>query len=69
MIRGMEQTTLSNVRTVARQFGVTAAWLKSEADAGRIPCLRAGKRYLFHPKAVEAVLLRRAAGGQGVERE
>jgi len=52
---------------MARRLRVTVAWLREEADAGRIPCLRAGKRYLFNPEAVEAVLVARAAKGDTEE--
>lgn len=31
----------------ARKLGVSARWLKAEAEAGRIPHLRAERRYLF----------------------
>jgi hypothetical protein len=57
----MQYSSLLSVRAVAKHFGVTATWLKAEADAGRVPCLRAGKRYLFNTPAVEAVLFERAA--------
>lgn len=46
---------------MARRLRVTGAWLRDEADAGRVPCLRAGTRYLFAPEAVERVLAERAA--------
>lgn len=46
---------------MARALCVTAKWLRAEADAGRVPCLRAGKRYLFAPAAVERALAERAA--------
>jgi hypothetical protein len=46
---------------MARRLRVTNAWLRAEADAGRVPCLRAGKRYLFSPEAVERILAERAA--------
>jgi hypothetical protein len=46
---------------MARRLRLTAAWLRDESDAGRVPCLRAGKRYLFAPEAVERVLAARAA--------
>jgi len=49
---------------MARYLGVPVSWLKSEADAGRVPHLKAGKSYLFNPEAVEAVLAKRAAGAQ-----
>jgi len=43
-----------------RRFGLSLAWLKTEAEAGRIPCLKAGRSLLFDPDAVEQVLLERA---------
>ena len=36
-------------------------WLKQEAQAGRLPCLRVGRRLLFNRVAVEQVLADRAA--------
>lgn len=45
----------------ARYLRVPTAWLRTEADAGRVPCLRAGSRHLFAPSAVVAVLAARAA--------
>lgn len=46
---------------MARRLRVTAAWLKSEAEARRVPCLPAGRGFLFNPEAVERVLAERAA--------
>jgi hypothetical protein len=46
--------------SVARLMRVRPAWLASEAEAGRIPALRAGDRWLCDPAAVEAALLARA---------
>jgi len=45
---------------VARRLGVPAEWLRAEANAGRIPCLRAGRVLLFNVSAVEATLAERA---------
>ena len=45
---------------VARRLRVPVGWLRDEADAGRIPCLRAGRVYLCDPLAVETALLERA---------
>jgi hypothetical protein len=53
-----ELLTLSRM---ARRLRVTQSWLRDEADAGRVPCLRAGCRYLFAAEAVEAILAERAA--------
>jgi hypothetical protein len=52
---------LLNLNTMARVLSVPKDWLRDEADAGRVPCLRAGKGYLFAPEAVEKVLAKRAA--------
>lgn len=49
-----------SLQNTAAQLGVPAAWLRQEARAGRVPYLRAGRRLLFHPAAVEAELLDRA---------
>lgn len=51
---------------MARRLRVTIGWLRDEADAGRVPCLRAGKRYLFSPEAVERELAARAASEKAV---
>lgn len=52
-----------SLRSLARHlkvYGLSAVWLKAEAEAGRIPCLIVGRRMLFDVEAVEAALLRRA---------
>jgi hypothetical protein len=53
--------TILTLPRMARRLGVTAAWLRDEADGGRVPCLPAGKRYLFEPVAVERAIADRAA--------
>lgn len=45
---------------MARRVGVPAKWLKAEAEAGRIPHVKAGKRYIFNAAAVARVLAERA---------
>ena len=62
---------LLSLHRAARRIGVTSRWLRTEADAGRIPCLRADGRYLFDIEAVTRALSRRAAHGEldGHERE
>lgn len=60
----MSESRLHTLRTLAQRFkryGLSAAWLKAEAEAGRIPCLKAGRRMLFDADAVEAALVQRAA--------
>lgn len=46
---------------MARRLRVSTRWLRSEAEAGRLPHVRAGRRFLFNAEAVESVLLERAA--------
>ena len=57
----MEQTLIT-LPKAARQLGVTSAWLRSEAVAGRVPCLPVGKsRFLFNLGALSESLLERAS--------
>lgn len=59
----MENThaALLPLNRMARRLRVTMDWLRSEAEAGRVPCLKADRRYLFNPDAVERTLAERAA--------
>ena len=50
---------------MARQLRVSAKWLQGEADAGRVPHLKAGDRVLFNTEAVEQALLKRAGKSEG----
>ncbi|QDU95187.1 hypothetical protein Pla8534_29990 [Lignipirellula cremea] len=52
---------LLSLSRLARRLGVTQQWLRSQADAGNLPCLIAGKRYLFSLAAVETALAAKAA--------
>lgn len=40
------------LRKMAAKVGVPGAWLKEQAEAGNVPGLRAGNRWLFVPEAV-----------------
>ena len=55
-------TTFTNIRGLSQYTGLPDAWLRAEAVAGRIPCLRVGRRLLFHPESVEQALLANAQG-------
>lgn len=55
------QPELLHDRYLARELKVTVGWLRAEADAGRLPHVKAGKRYLFNTEAVRQVLLERAS--------
>lgn len=51
---------------MARVLRVKVAWLRQEAEAGRIPALRAGDTFLFDPFLIQRLLLERArTGGEG----
>jgi len=51
----------------ARRLGVPVRWLREQADAGKVPCLRAGARYLFALEALQTALTKQAAESwQGV---
>ena len=52
---------LLSLSRMARRFGVTQHWLRDQADTGKIPCLKAGNRYLFNPVAVQRALAVKAA--------
>lgn len=52
---------LLSLGRMARRLGVTQHWLRDQADTGKIPCLKAGNRYLFNPAAVQEALAAKAA--------
>jgi hypothetical protein len=58
---GMAKTFV-DLQQLTQSLGLPSAWLKSEAVAGRIPALRAGKRWAFSEPAVRAALLERTGG-------
>jgi hypothetical protein len=63
--------TLLPLAPTARLLGVPATWLRGEAEAGRIPHLKAGGALLFDVDLVEQLLLERArrpAAGKEADR-
>lgn len=62
MVWAMEThaTKLLTLPRLARSLRLPVAWLRAEADAGRIPCLRIGRKRRFSLEAVERALLERA---------
>lgn len=52
---------LTSLSRMARRLGVTRQWLRDQAEAGKIPCLDAGNRYLFNPEAVQEALAEKGA--------
>lgn len=57
----MSTNELLSLSRTARRLGVTQQWLREQAEAGAVPSLRAGNRYLFNTVAVEETLAARAA--------
>jgi hypothetical protein len=58
-------TRLLRLTHAAKAFDLPVRWLKNEAIAGRLPCLRVGRRIYFDRHALENALARRAAQGFG----
>ncbi len=51
------------LEALAKATRLPAAWLRREADAGRLPCIRAGRRRMFDLIAVQKALAERQEGG------
>jgi hypothetical protein len=54
------EPTFMSASSVAARLGLPKTWVKSEAEAGRIPCVRAAGRMLFSVAMVERALTERA---------
>jgi len=54
---------LAPLGAAALRLRVPATWLRREAEAGRIPCLKAGSRLLFDLDHVAEILRQRARRG------
>lgn len=55
-----DRPTLMPLTALARRLNVAPEWLRAEAQAGRLPHLRAGKQILFEAATVERLLIERA---------
>lgn len=56
-----EESKLLPSFVMARRLHVPNKWLRAEAEAGRLPCLIAGKQILFNPAIVEPLIIERAS--------
>lgn len=45
-----------NLPKAARRLGVTAKWLRDQAETGAVPSLKAGRQYLFDWESLQAAL-------------
>ena len=52
-------TKLLTLHRLAERTGLPVAWLRREADEGRLPCIRAGRRRMFDLAAVLKALVER----------
>jgi hypothetical protein len=59
----MNTKLLLTVYDLSERTGLPLAWLRREADAGRLPCLRVGRRRMFDLAAVMNELAKRQTGG------
>jgi hypothetical protein len=58
---------LLTLNRLAQRLKIPAKWLRAEADAGRIPCLKIGCRYYFNvPAVLEAISILAANTRQAV---
>lgn len=49
-----------SLRRAAARLGVPVVWLRTEAEADKLPSLKVGRRLLFNCAEVERVLIKRA---------
>ena len=56
----MNDRTFIPLHILSQRLGLPAAWLKAEAEAGRIPSLRTARRLMFNAEEVEQALKDRA---------
>jgi hypothetical protein len=62
-----DRPVLTPLGQLARLLGVPARWLRAEAEAGRLPHLRADNVLLFDADLVERLLAERARRPAGEE--
>lgn len=64
----IEKNKLVKTGAMARRLGVPVRWLRAEAEAGRIPALKAENVFLFDPDIVIDRLAERARKGANDDR-
>ncbi len=68
MIKKTNISTFVPVIQASHELGVPTAWLNREAKAGRIPSIRAGRRWLVHLERTRTKLAESAEHqGEGVQ--
>jgi len=56
-------TTFVPLAETADRLGFSVSWLRAEVEAGRIPAVRAGRRWFVHFERAKAILAERAGAG------
>lgn len=56
---------LVDIGQLAARLKLPIRWLKTEAKAGRLPCLRVGRRWFFDALTVDQTLAERASRRAG----
>ena len=64
----MKESEWIPLREAAHKTGVPIAWLKREADAGRLLCLLVSRQRMFNLVVLEAELADRASKNKGQRR-
>ena len=64
MMRDGSDSALISLAKMAKRVGVTAGWLREQAEIGNVPGLQAGSRWLFDAEAVTQKLADMAKGVQ-----
>jgi len=62
----INDTKLSRTGQTARLLRISSVWLRDEARAGRVPCIKCGKDFIFNPASVEQSILERVKTGNAL---
>jgi len=58
MIKRKEsEAGLISLPEMAERLGVPPLWLREQSEAGRVPCLRVGRKLMFHSQTAQTAVL------------
>lgn len=57
----LKDRPFATLHQLAHRLGLPPAFVRAEALAGRLPCIRRGGQVVFHVETVESRLVERAA--------
>ncbi|MBL8889135.1 MAG: hypothetical protein JNL67_04105 [Planctomycetaceae bacterium] len=61
------KAALVSLPDMAERLGVPPLWLKEQAEAGRVPCLRVRRKLMFHDATAEAAVLAMAGNSMSAQ--